>query len=90
MITLAPALAWGFSDRGLLREGMVADLNVFDPGVVGPAVPRIVNDLPAGGKRLSQRSVGFKATVVNGEVTIVDGEATARTSGRLLRNKLAG
>ena len=31
MLTLAPAMAWGFADRGLLREGMVADLNVFDP-----------------------------------------------------------
>ena len=89
MITLAPALAWGFSDRGLLREGMAADVNVFDSNIVGPAVPKIVNDLPAGGKRLSQRSVGFKATVVNGEVTILDGEPTGRTSGRLLRNKLA-
>ena len=31
MLTLAPAMAWGFADRGLLREGMVADVNVFDP-----------------------------------------------------------
>ena len=46
MITLAPALAWGFADRGLVREGMGADLNVFDPRTVGPAVPRLVDDLP--------------------------------------------
>ncbi len=36
MLTLAPALAWGFTDRGLLRAGMAADLNVFDPDTVGP------------------------------------------------------
>jgi N-acyl-D-amino-acid deacylase len=90
MITLAPALAWGFSDRGLLREGMVADLNVFDPDRVAPAVPVVVNDLPAGGNRLVQRSVGFQATVVNGQVTIRDGEPTGRLSGRLLRNALVG
>ena len=86
MLTLAPAIAWGFSDRGLVRPGMVADLNVFDPGTVGPAVPRVVNDLPGGGPRLEQRSVGFKATVVNGRVTIEDGIHTGDLPGRLLRN----
>jgi len=89
MITLAPALAWGFADRGLLRPGMAADVNVFDPATVGPAVPRLVDDLPAGGRRLEQRSVGFLATVVNGEVTIRDGMRTGRTPGRLLRRRPA-
>ena len=89
MITLAPAVAWNFSDRGLLREGMAADINVFDPAQVGPSVPSVVNDLPAGGKRLLQKAVGFKATVVNGQVTLRDGEPTGRRSGILLRNSLA-
>jgi N-acyl-D-aspartate/D-glutamate deacylase len=89
MITLAPALAWGFSDRGLLREGMAADVNVFDPATVGPAVPRIVTDLPGGGQRLEQRSTGFLATVVGGEVTIDNGATTGAAPGRLLRNRLA-
>jgi N-acyl-D-aspartate/D-glutamate deacylase len=89
MLTLAPAQAWGFSDRGLIREGMLADLNVFDPKTVGPAVPRVVEDLPAGGKRLSQRSIGFLATVVAGQITIRGGEPTDRRPGRLLRNRLA-
>jgi N-acyl-D-aspartate/D-glutamate deacylase len=85
MLTLAPAMAWGFSDRGLLREGMVADVNVFDPERVGPAVPEVVRDLPQGGKRLSQRAEGFKATVVAGEITIADGESTGALPGRLVR-----
>jgi N-acyl-D-aspartate/D-glutamate deacylase len=85
MITLAPALAWGFSDRGLLRPGMAADLNVFDAATVGPAVPTLVDDLPGGGRRLEQRSVGFAATLVNGQVTIRHGELTGRSPGRLLR-----
>jgi N-acyl-D-aspartate/D-glutamate deacylase len=89
MITLAPALAWGFTDRGLVREGMRADLNVFDAETVAPAVPTVVGDLPAGGKRLVQRSVGFQATVVNGEVTIDHGKPTGRRPGRLLRNRLS-
>jgi len=89
MLTLAPALAWGFTDRGLLRAGMAADLNVFDPATVGPAVPRLVDDLPAGGLRLEQRSVGFAATVVGGQVTIRDGEATGAMPGRLVRRRPA-
>lgn len=89
MITLAPALAWGFADRGLLREGMAADINVFDPATVAPAVPEVVYDLPAGGKRLEQRAVGFAATLVNGVVTIRDGVPTGASPGRLLRNRLA-
>ena len=85
MITLAPALAWGFSDRGLLRPGMVADLNIFDPATVGPAVPKLVDDLPGGGRRLEQRSQGFLATLVNGQVTVRDGALTGASPGRLLR-----
>jgi N-acyl-D-aspartate/D-glutamate deacylase len=89
MLTFEPALAWGFSDRGLIREGLVADLNVFDPERIGPAVPRVVHDLPGGGKRLSQRAEGLVATVVGGEITIRNGEPTGRRPGRLIRNRLA-
>jgi len=85
MITLAPALAWGFADRGLLRPGMKADINIFDPATVGPRVPELVSDLPAGGQRLLQRSVGFLATLVNGVVTLRDGEPTGLYPGELLR-----
>jgi N-acyl-D-aspartate/D-glutamate deacylase len=85
MLTFAPATAWGFGDRGLLREGMLADVNVFDPVTVGPAVPRVVTDLPGGGNRLSQKADGFRATMVAGELTILDGESTGATPGRLVR-----
>ena len=86
MVTLAPALAWGFTDRGLLRAGMAADINVFDPATVGPAVPALVDDLPGGGLRLEQRSRGFAATLVNGRVTIRNGDPTGEHPGRLLRS----
>lgn len=89
MITLAPALAWGFDDRGLLRPGMAADINVFDPATVAPAVPSLVADLPGGGQRLEQRSLGFLATLVNGQVTIHNGVRTEAAPGRLLRSRPA-
>jgi N-acyl-D-aspartate/D-glutamate deacylase len=89
MITLAPALAWGFTDRGLLRQGMKADVNIFDPATIGPAVPELVHDLPGGGKRLEQRSHGVRATLVSGQVTVDDGKPTGATPGQLIRNRIA-
>jgi N-acyl-D-aspartate/D-glutamate deacylase len=89
MLTLEPARAYGFSDRGLVREGMVADLNVFDPDTVAPAMPELVDDLPGAAPRLSQRSVGFLATLVAGEVLADRGEATEARPGRLVRGRLA-
>ncbi|MFN8026978.1 MAG: amidohydrolase family protein [Acidimicrobiia bacterium] len=85
MLTLEPARAYNFSDRGLVREGMVADLNVFDPATVAPTMPELVYDLPGGARRLVQGSVGFRATLVNGEVLIEDGTPTEARPGRLLR-----
>lgn len=89
MITNRLATAWGFADRGLVREGFVADLNVIDPQRIGPAMPTVAWDLPGGARRLVQKSNGIKATVVAGEVLIADGEHTGALPGRLLRGQVA-
>jgi N-acyl-D-aspartate/D-glutamate deacylase len=89
MLTLTPATYWGFADRGLIREGMAADMVVFDPDTVAPEMPEVVNDLPAGARRLVQKSKGFAATVVNGEVVLRDGKPTGALPGKLLRGPLA-
>jgi len=89
MLTLVPATHWGFADRGLVREGMAADLVVFDPDTIAAEMPEVVHDLPAGAKRLTQRCRGIAATVVNGEVLLRDGKHTGALPGRLLRGPLA-
>ena len=89
MLTLVPATYWGFADRGLLREGMAADLVVFDPDTIAAEMPEVVNDLPAGAKRLVQRCRGIAATVVNGETVLREGKPTGALPGRLLRGPRA-
>jgi N-acyl-D-aspartate/D-glutamate deacylase len=85
MITYVPATVWGFADRGLVREGFVADLNVLDPERLDPGMPVLRCDLPGGAPRLDQRATGILATVVNGQVLLRDGEHTGVLPGRLLR-----
>jgi N-acyl-D-aspartate/D-glutamate deacylase len=89
MLTLVPATQWGLADRGLIREGMAADVVVFDPDTIAAEMPEVVHDLPAGAKRLTQRCRGIAATVVNGEVLLRDGKHTGALPGRLLRGPLA-
>ena len=84
-ITYNTATLWGLHDRGLIRTGMAADLVVFDPDSIGPRLPEVAHDLPAGAKRLKQTADGIKHTVVNGEVLLTDNEHTGATPGRLLR-----
>jgi len=89
MLSFDNASHWGFADRGLIREGFAADLVVFDPDTVGPDMPEVAHDLPAGARRLVQRARGFSATVVNGDVVLRDGKHTGALPGRLLRGPLA-
>ncbi|MBR0671309.1 N-acyl-D-amino-acid deacylase family protein [Neoroseomonas soli] len=84
-LTSDTARAAGLTDRGVLKPGMKADVNVFDLKALSLEPPRMVNDLPAGGRRLLQKARGYVATVVSGAVTYRDGEATGALPGRLVR-----
>ncbi len=88
-MTQLPAEAWGFADRGVLAEGMAADINIFDLETVTPNLPELLYDLPGGARRLRQTATGFLATIVNGEVLVENGESTGATPGQLLRGPLA-
>jgi len=86
-LTSQPADLYGLDDRGRIAEGLRADLNVIDLPGLQLGAPRAAADLPAGGTRLLQDAVGYRATVVAGEVTRRDGVDTGARPGRLLRNR---
>ena len=88
LITYDTATSWGFHDRGLLREGMVADIAVFDPETIEPRMPEVVHDLPSGAKRLKQFASGMLATIVAGQVVLKENEHTGALPGQLLRGPL--
>ncbi len=77
----------GLRDRGRLGVGYRADLNVIDIDRLTLGAPEIIRDLPAGGRRMIQRTKGYVATVVNGTVTYREGEATGALPGRLVRGQ---
>ena len=85
MLTFDNASAWELPDRGLVRRGWAADLVLFDEARVKPRLPTVETDLPGGARRLVQKADGVAATVVNGAVTLENGEATGETPGALLR-----
>ena len=84
-MTRRPAAMIGMADRGLIAEGLKADINIIDYENMRLHRPEIVYDLPAGGRRLWQRVDGFDATIVSGVVTRRNGEATGALPGRLVR-----
>jgi len=84
-LTFDNASAWELNDRGLLRTGYKADLVLFDEVRVRPAMPSVETDLPGGARRLVQKAEGIAAVVVNGQVTLENGDATGRMPGALLR-----
>ncbi len=89
MMTQRTATAWGFADRGVIAEGMAADINVFDIDTVTPDMPELVYDLPGGARRLRQTATGFLAILVNGQVLLDSGQPTGARPGQLLRGPLA-
>jgi N-acyl-D-aspartate/D-glutamate deacylase len=86
MLARDTARAVGLNDRGLLKIGYKADINVIDLDRLHLYAPRIKQDLPADGKRLSQKSDGYEATIVSGQITYRNGRATGALPGRLVRH----
>jgi N-acyl-D-aspartate/D-glutamate deacylase len=86
MQTSETASLLGINDRGVIEEGYKADINVIDYDGLTLHEPEIINDLPAGGRRLVQKASGYDYTIVSGEIAFIKGEATGKLNGRLIRN----
>ncbi len=84
-LTTDTAIAAGLHDRGKIEKGFKADINILDWNNVGAGQPYIVNDLPAGGKRLMQETRGFEYTIVSGNITYKKGKPTGILPGKLVR-----
>ena len=85
MLTRQPAELYSLNDRGLIRPGMKADINVIDFDNLRLRTPHVVHDLPAGGMRFLQAADGIDATIVSGQVIYENGEATGALPGKLVR-----
>ncbi len=85
-MTSGPARVVGLADRGTLAEGMRADVNVIDLDAVAELQPELVHDFPGGAPRYIQKSRGFSATIVNGQISVRDGELTGTRAGMVLRH----
>ncbi len=83
--TRGTAEAYGLLDRGLLAPGHKADINIIDFDALSLKRPEVVYDLPAGGRRLIQRAVGYRHTFVAGVETVHDDELTGERPGKLVR-----
>jgi N-acyl-D-aspartate/D-glutamate deacylase len=85
MLTRRNARYLGLADRGTVAVGQRADLNLIDPQRLAVGAPRLVRDLPAGGRRFLQQADGYLATWVAGGTVQRDGQVTGDRPGRLGR-----
>ena len=84
-MTSHPAAFLGLPDRGVLAPGYRADIAVIDFDALGLGPMQVATDLPGGAPRLFQAARGYRAVLVNGEVTLAADRLTGRRPGELIR-----
>ncbi|MEM7019991.1 MAG: amidohydrolase family protein [Pseudomonadota bacterium] len=86
LLTSKQARVLGLSDRGSIKVGKKADINVLDIDRIAECQPQRVTDFPGGAPRLIQRAHGYRNTLVNGKVILENDELTGERGGVIVRN----
>ena len=86
LLPSAPARVLGLGDRGLMRPGYFADINILDIDNLGEKMPELVDDFPGGATRFIQKAQGYHTTICNGEIILRHDEHTGTRPGRVLRH----
>ena len=81
------AETFGLFDRGEIKVGMLGDINIIDFEKLNVSHPKMIHDLPLGGRRLVQDATGYVATIKSGQVISENGVATGVLPGNLIRGK---
>ena len=81
------AETFGLFDRGEIKSGMLADINIIDFDKLNVSHPTMIHDLPLGGRRLVQDATGYIAIIKNGQVVSENGKANGVLPGKLIRGK---
>ena len=81
------AETFGLFDRGEIKSGMLADINIIDFDKLNVSHPTMIHDLPLGGRRLVQDSEGYIATIKNGLIVSENGKSNGVLPGKLIRGK---
>ena len=84
-LTSDTAAAIGLYDRGILKEGLKADINILDIEKLGSSDPFMLLDLPAGGSRLMQKTSGYVVNIVSGKITYENGKKETNLPGKLVK-----
>jgi len=85
-MTSDAARVMGLRDRGVLAAGKRADVNVIDLDRLTQLQPEIVHNFPHGAAHFTQRARGYKATLVNGQVNVLNDQSTGARAGMVLRH----
>ncbi len=86
-LTSDTANAIGLFDRGVLKEGLKADINVIDLDNLSCSNPFMIKDLPAGGSRLMQTTIGYIANIVSGNIIYLNGIKQPNFPGKLVKSE---